>query len=213
MTKETPKRGRPKRGANANQDTKELLIRSGLELLTEKGFIGTGLDEALKRVGVPKGSFYYYFKNKEAYGLAVLASYHSYFANKLDRHLSNSELQPLERIVSFMEDAKAGMNKFNFSRGCLVGNLGQEVNLLPDSYRSEITSIFANWESRIEQCLRDAVTHQQISENSDCARLAKIFWSGWEGAVARAKLELSAQPLEDYVGFFISSIAITKPSP
>jgi len=211
MTNETPRRGRPKGSSNFKQDTRERLIRSGLELLTEKGFIGTGLDEALKRAGVPKGSFYHYFKSKEAYGLAVLASYHSYFAKKLDHHLCNTELLPLDRIISFMEAAKAGMAKFNFSRGCLVGNLGQEVNLLPDSYRSEITSIFANWEGRIAMCLREATAQKQIADTHDCDWLAKVFWSGWEGAVARAKLECSAQPLEDYVHFYISSIAVSSP--
>lgn len=51
-------------------DTRELLLRAGLEVLTEKGFAATGIDEILGRVGVPKGSFYHY-DSKEAFGLQL----------------------------------------------------------------------------------------------------------------------------------------------
>ncbi|MFT6342108.1 MAG: TetR/AcrR family transcriptional repressor of nem operon, partial [Glaciecola sp.] len=54
-----PRRGRPSKPP-LNTDTKALLIRSGLEHLTEYGFTASGIDAVLKRAGVPKGSFYYY---------------------------------------------------------------------------------------------------------------------------------------------------------
>lgn len=43
--------------------------------LTEKGFSATGLDEILKAVGVPKGSFYHYFDSKEAFGAELIDRY------------------------------------------------------------------------------------------------------------------------------------------
>ena len=82
MTK--PRRGRPPKNTRDNSDTKAELIRSGLEQLTENGFASSGIDPILKKVGVPKGSFYHYFASKEAFGLAVIESYANYFAKKLD---------------------------------------------------------------------------------------------------------------------------------
>ena len=104
-----PRRGRPPKNAQANRDTRAELIRSGLELLTTSGFASSGLDSILKNVGVPKGSFYFYFKSKEAFGLAVLESYAKYFANKLQVSLQNEDVSPLTRIECFVADAKLGM--------------------------------------------------------------------------------------------------------
>ena len=41
------------------------LLQTGLRLFGENGFNGTGIKEIVDEVGVPKGSFYNYFKSKE----------------------------------------------------------------------------------------------------------------------------------------------------
>jgi len=124
-----PRRGRPPKVSRENHDTKADLIRSGLEQLTENGFASSGVDQILKKVGVPKGSFYYYFASKEAFGQAVIENYAYYFANKLDVFLLDESYSPLTRISNFAEDAKRGMTRHQFKRGCLVSNLGQKIRV------------------------------------------------------------------------------------
>ena len=133
-----PRRGRPPKIIRENNDTKAELIRSGLEQLTEYGFASSGIDQILKRVNVPKGSFYHYFASKEAFGQAVIESYANYFARKLDVCLLDESYSPLARLHNFVEGAKVGMARHQFKRGCLVGNLGQEVDLLPESFRQQL---------------------------------------------------------------------------
>ncbi|WP_163009315.1 TetR/AcrR family transcriptional regulator, partial [Pseudomonas viridiflava] len=53
--------GRPPKVDRDNLETRETLLRRGLEVLTEQGFSATGIDYILKEIGVPKGSFYHYF--------------------------------------------------------------------------------------------------------------------------------------------------------
>lgn len=50
-------RGRPPKSSRQFSDTRAELIKSGLELLTENGFISSGIDTIVKNVSVPKGSF------------------------------------------------------------------------------------------------------------------------------------------------------------
>ena len=107
-------------------DTRNALVWCGTELLTERGFQITGIDEVLKRVGVPKGSFYHYFKSKDHFGHAVIDNYEAYYAKKMDRIFGDSSQSPLQRLVNFTANAKNGMVKFDFKRGCLIGNLGQD---------------------------------------------------------------------------------------
>ena len=206
ITKPKARRGRPPNVEREFTDTREALLRSGMEMLTEQGFATTGIDAVLKRINVPKGSFYNYFKNKEAFGQEVLQQYALYFARKLDHCLLNEQVSPIQRISDFVEDAKSGMIKHEFRRGCLVGNLGQEVIVLPDSFRWALESILLDWQERLAACLVLAVQQGQIHPDSDCNELAAYFWIGWEGAVLRAKLVQDVRPLDTFFRGFVAGI-------
>lgn len=189
------RRGRPPSRSDGAADTRLRLVRAGVEVLTEKGFTATGIEEVLSRVGVPKGSFYHYFASKEAFGLAALEGYADYFARKLDRCLRDPGGSPLAGLEGFMADAAAGMARHGYRRGCLVGNLGQEMSALPEAFRARLVAVFEDWEVRVWACLERARGVGEIAPGSDCRRLAGLFWIGWEGAVLRARLERSAGPL------------------
>jgi len=201
-----PRRGRPPKVSRENQDTKAELIRSGLEQLTERGFTSSGVDKILKKVGVPKGSFYHYFASKEAFGKAVIEQYANYFANKLNACLLDESYLPLARINNFVNDAKMGMIRHQFKRGCLVGNLGQEIELLPESFRQPLIEILLCWQHCIANCLKAAKMQGDISNTANCEQLAEYFWIGWEGAVSRAKLVQDTKPLDNYFNHFIAAL-------
>lgn len=200
------RRGRPPKVSRDNRDTKAELIRSGLEQLTENGFASSGIDHILKKVGVPKGSFYHYFASKEAFGLAVIDSYATYFAKKLDVCLLDESIPPLTRLGNYVESAKVGMARFEFRRGCLVGNLGQEVDLLPESFRPILIEIFLSWQLRVANCFKVAQASGDLSITADCDLLAECFWVGWEGAVSRARLVQNSSPLDNYYNHFIAGL-------
>lgn len=188
-------------------DTRAALIRSGLELMTTYGYISSNIESILKKVGVPKGSFYYYFKSKEDFGRAIIANYDSFFAHKLDKHLTNeSIISPLDRIVAFYQDAKLSMAKYDFNRGCLIGELMQEESLLPEGYNAILEQILKNWQNKIALCLEKSQKIAEIEKNVNCAELALFFWLGWEGAVTRAKLIKKAEPLDVFIKHFLSGL-------
>ena len=186
--------------------TRDVLIRCGMELLTEQGFAATGLDAVLKRATVPKGSFYHYFQSKTDFGEEVMKAYDAYFVRKLDRALLNESRAPLDRIADFVADAKAGMARHRYTRGCLVGNLSQELEALPADYRKSLDAIISGWEARIATCLRLARKQGAIARTADCNALAQFFWIGWEGAVMRARLVRGPGPLETFLNGFIRGL-------
>lgn len=200
------KRGRPPKVDGDYRETREALRRAGVAALTEKGFSATGIDEILKSVGVPKGSFYHFFASKEAFGAELIALYAEYFARKLDQFFLDESLSPLNRIDAFCRDAERGMKRFGFRRGCLVGNLGQEMGALPEAFRTQLTNVLLDWQARIARCLEAARAKGEIPKHTDCARWAAYFWIGWEGAVLRAKLERQGEPLRVFADLFQASL-------
>lgn len=205
MNKDTnlPKRGRPAKSGRDSNQTKQLLIQSGVEYFTEFGFAASGIDLILKKVSVPKGSFYHYFSSKEAFGLAVIEEYSRYFAKKLDIHLLNENNKPLIRIANFAIDAKEGMTRYNFKRGCLIGNLEQEVTQLPESHRLQLLATFDDWQRKMAVCLQLAQQENAIATSLDCNALASFFWVGWEGAIAKSKLTQNLAPIDGFIDTFL----------
>jgi len=206
MTTSTPqpRRGRPPKVDRDNRETREALLHCGMSLLTEQGFLVTGIDTLLKQVGVPKGSFYHYFDSKEAFGRAVLERYAGYFAAKLDRSLLDASRPPLARLEHFVAEARAGMARHGYRRGCLVGNLGQEVTQLPEGFREQLEAVLCSWQARLAACLRAAQADGSLAPAVDCDELAAFFWIGWEGAVLRARLVRSDAPLQNFIRGFLA---------
>ncbi len=196
------KRGRPPSSGTSHSLTKKRLIDCATAIFTEKGFSRTGIDEILKQVNVPKGSFYHYFKSKEDFGATVIDNYANYFSEKLDRFFNDKKLTPLARLNAFIENAKLGMEKYHYARGCLVGNLGQELSQLDDPFRHQIESVFLNWEKQLSQLFKHAQRVGEIDDDIDCDDLALYFWIGWEGAVLRAKLVKNKKPLQTFQEHF-----------
>jgi TetR/AcrR family transcriptional repressor of nem operon len=203
------RRGRPPRSLAASQPTREELLRAGVEILTQKGYTATGIDEILRHAGVPKGSFYHYFSSKQAFGHAIIDAYHQYFLRKLQQHLEDPLVPPLQRIKNFIEDARQGMARHRFTRGCLIGNLGQEMSALPDEFRGQLQQVLGAWEQCLEHCLLEAARQRQIADCNNSKELSRAFWTGWEGAVLRARLEQNNQPLDDFSRLFFA--ALTPP--
>lgn len=196
-----PRRGRPRGAPDASQARRNL-IRAGLEHLTAKGYSSVGVDEILKAAKVPKGSFYHHFRNKADFGLALIAAYDTYFAGLLDQAFLDEDRAPLERLRLFTEMAEEGMARHGFRRGCLVGNLGQEMGALPDDFRSALVGVLERWQQRTAQLFREAQACGDLSAVHDPDVLAEAFWIGWEGAILRAKLELRPDPLRNFTKTF-----------
>lgn len=186
--------------------TRAVLIRCGMEMLTEQGFVATGLDAILKRAMVPKGSFYHYFESKVEFGREIMKAYDAYFVKKLDRWLLDDGRKPMDRITDFVADAKAGMARHRYTRGCLVGNLSQELGALPTMYRIELNQILLGWQERMRLCLEEARLMGSISRKANTAALAEFFWIGWEGAVMRARLTKNADPIDTFIEGFMAGL-------
>ncbi|MCV2881881.1 TetR/AcrR family transcriptional regulator [Actibacterium sp. XHP0104] len=196
-------RGRPPKDEAQHRATMERLVNAGLAVLTEKGFSAVGIDEILRLAEVPKGSFYHYFDSKTAFGSELIDRYSEYFVIMLTRWFTDDSLTPLNRMRAFVAEAMHGMARYQYRRGCLVGNLGQEMGTLPEVLRGQLTGVFDTWQALTADCLRAAQDTGEIAPHHDCDRLAALFWIGWEGAVLRAKLERQPEPLEIFAeGFF-----------
>lgn len=188
------------------KDTQGEIIRIGTEMIAKQGYNATGIDAVLKEAGVPKGSFYHYFKSKEEFGLAVIDHFAARFEQRLELALNEEAIAPLDRIRGILESGLARLAQNQCTKGCLIGNLGQEMADLNERFRARLEEIFGMWRERFAACLAEAQERGELSGAIDPAVTAGFILSGWEGAILRTKVMKSPQPMRDFVDVLFSVV-------
>jgi len=191
----------------ARAETRNRLLRTGAEILCEQSFASMGIEFVLKRAGLSKGSFYHFFASKELFGLEVIQHYAEFFNRKLDRTLQPDGTSALLRLRRYTEDGMEGMARFDFKRGCLIGNLMQELAATHPAFRQALTEVLLGWEDRITACLKQAIAEGDIPPSINVRPYAEFFWTGWEGALMQAKRHQTVEPLAQFVQVFFMALS------
>ncbi|QOX77515.1 TetR family transcriptional regulator C-terminal domain-containing protein [Trichlorobacter lovleyi] len=186
------------------KDTRSDIIKIGTELISRQGYNATGIEMVLKEAGVPKGSFYHYFKSKEEFGLAVMDVFADYYSQRMTALLQDTTMPPLGRIRTLLEGSLERFSRNQCSKGCLIGNLGQEMADQNERFRARLDEIFADWKQLFAACLQEAQQSGSLRADCECELMASFILSGWEGAILRAKVMKSPQPLQDFIQILFS---------
>jgi TetR/AcrR family transcriptional repressor of nem operon len=179
----------------AREETRQLILNTGAKLVHAKGFVNTGLQEILAAASVPKGSFYFYFKSKEDFGRALVDHYLTFISAMFDKYLKDASRTPLERIQRFFDDSCKFYAGINFSSGCPIGNLSQEMSDISEPLREKLKEAYSKMKSTLQACVAEAQEQGEINRSLDAANLATFVLNGWEGALIDMKMSKSADPL------------------
>lgn len=177
------------------------ILEIGTELISKKGFNNVGLQEILATANIPKGSFYYYFKSKEDFGLQIIKHYSAQSILLLDSYLKDNEKTPKERFLSFFKGMKQVYEQKSFSEGCLLGNCSLELADLKSSYALGISKELNNWQNKFEQCILEGQEDGSIKNEAPASKLAAYLLNNWEGALLRMKTSKSAEAIDIFIDF------------
>jgi len=190
----------------SKENTREILLEAGKKSFLEKGYNNSGIETILHAAGVPKGSFYYYFRNKEDFGLKVLDQFALCYDQHLDRTLGDNSVPPLNRLRNYFESVFGKLESDQCRKGCLVGNLSQEMADQSEAFRARLEEIFESWVDRYAKCLQEAQQVGQIGSDLDVRELAEFWLNSWQGAVLRAKTMRSTAPLRTFLGVMFGNV-------
>jgi len=189
---------------SSESSTRERLIAAGLPLLLERGYNGLGLQALLSAIGVPKGSFYHHFRDKEDFAIQVIDAYMREVHAGLNACLDDSPVKPLDRVRRFFVTTQQAYRQQGYM-GCLLGGLGQELSGVSDVFRRKIEECFTEIATRLAVCLEEARERGDLPAASDPQRLASLLVDCWEGAALRSRLQRDDAPLEAMLEFYFQS--------
>lgn len=176
--------------------TKQKILNVGAGLVRRKGFNHTGIQEILDEAKVPKGSFYFYFESKESFGLELIEVYVDFFKSKMEEVLTDKNISGLKRIRLFLNNFNELFISENYTGGCPLGNLAQEMGDLNERFSKKVSQAFVMMESYIQNCLKDAIKSNELTKKINVAEMAQFILNSWEGAVIRMKVEKSVEPIK-----------------
>jgi TetR/AcrR family transcriptional repressor of nem operon len=174
---------------------RENIVEAALVEFHQRGFTACSVEDITKAAGVPKGSFYNHFKSKEVLGAEVVDRYTTGSGWRAEYGPDVTPLEQLRARFSAMKDTQV---EYGFSRGCLIGNMGSELADHSAVIRAQVDTSLEGWSDSIADSIRDAQACGELADGRDADRLSRFVLNAWEGALLRAKVVKSAEPLDDF---------------
>lgn len=180
------------------KNARQNILEAAAPLIHSQGFHRTGLKEILDAAGVPKGSFYFYFKSKEDFGLALIDHYADSMGALAASILAEDGSPALERLSRFFTVLCGRMAERGCANGCPIGNLAQEVSDLSPGMRARLSQVMEGFTRRVESVLASAAEAGELPGGLDPARTAGFVVDAWEGAILRSKADKDPAPLDRF---------------
>ena len=166
-------------------DTRQHLLDTGYRIMAVKGFSGVGLNEILQTAGVPKGSFYHYFKSKEQFGQALLEDYFRVYLADMDQRFSAPGLNARERLMSYWQKWLDNACPPCDEQRCLVVKLSAEVADLSESMRITLRDGSDGIIERLVGCLGQGRDDGSLAP-CDARHMASALYQLWREPAEQA---------------------------
>lgn len=178
------------------QDTREHLLSTGEAIMRSRGFSAVGLAEILTEAGVPKGSFYHYFKSKEAFGTDMLKRYFEGYDADLKALFERPVGTGRSRLMDCFRRWAARHEGNACQQGCFAVKLSGEVSDLSEPMRIALADGMVRISRRLADAVRAGQADGSLAASLDPAACAEALYSLWIGADLMAKAQRSALPLQ-----------------
>jgi len=199
--------------AMEEQTTKERILGAAEEIMLERSFHSVGLKQILDAAKVPKGSFYHYFSSKEQFGVEMLKDYIAEATASKRQVLISKDIEsnPVKRLFNMLDGGVGSIQSVPGKFPCLALKLASEVADLSEPMREELAKGFEEWITLIKEVLEEAKAKSILAENLDSAKEAQLIHDAMTGAIHRAVINRSADPVcnvVEHIKARISSIRI-----
>lgn len=166
------------------------LISAGMHLFHKYGYQGVSISQLCDYASVRSGTFFYFFKSKEAYAKVVLDETWKDFNQFLLEKLEEKEKSPLLRLFDFLTATyyyiKSQPSVYDTVVGCPFGNLLLEISPDEEILYNRLVQAIKDATFVVEQTLREAIKRGEIEE-PDPQETAQMIIAAIEGSWLLAK--------------------------
>ena len=187
--------------------TRKKILMAAVGLFHEFGYNATSVQDIVKSAKVPKGSFYNYFKSKEELAIAASDVFYSVVLGLLDVENTSS---PVGRLRKFFRLTLKEMQRYNYVRGCLVGNFASEITSATPALKQRIAEHLDEATRRVSVLITQAQETGEIDSSLPTKDLSRFILNSLYGAIFRSKTDGSKQPMKLLQQFALDPFVIKK---
>ncbi|UOU97515.1 TetR/AcrR family transcriptional regulator [Chryseobacterium daecheongense] len=174
-----------------SEATRLTILQKAFELIYEKGYQTTSVDEIIATTQVTKGAFYYHFKTKDEMGLAIINELlKPNFKNTFIDPLQN-ESNPLDNIYQLMYEILMKNELLKVEYGCPASNFTQEMAPWNIDFTKALNNLSGQWENAMIDSIEKGKQNGLIKKDIDAKGIAVFVMSGYWGVRNLGKLENS----------------------
>ena len=184
------------------EGTRDRFLTATANLLQERGYRGTSLNDILAASGAPRGSLYYYFPGgKEELAREATEREVRKISDFLAAAFRESD-GPVAAVRAYVEGARDHTRAGGFLLGCPVASLVLESPEASSSIRAICEEALDDWHALI----RDGIAASGIpAERADS--LATLILTSVEGALIVARSRRDSEPLDTLAEELAAAVA------
>ncbi len=180
--------------ATKGEITRARLVRDAIELINQKGFDRTTINDIIQFTGVKKGNLYFHFSSKHTLGMAILDEIKSETAKFIAEGLKGAT--PLKKIDNYLNAVFLKHQKMKFIGGCLVGNTALEMGDSDPEFAAVITTIFSDWKRALAQIISQAQLAGELAVELNPEIMANHIIAVIEGGIMLSKVSKNGSNLK-----------------
>ena len=191
----------------ARPSVKQQIIDAGLSELHAHGYAACSVEDITKAAGVPKGSFYNHFASKENFAIEAVRRYFeiSGWPTSFD------SASAVGRLRAGFTALYEGARNRAYSKGCMWGNLANEVADHSAAIRGELAEGLDAWSAIVTELVARAQSTGEISPVGDPAQLGRFIVNAWDGALMRSRVVRTGLPIDDFFELVFGSL-LSRPA-
>jgi AcrR family transcriptional regulator len=181
------------RTARGNQTRRDILAAAA-DLFHKQGVVATSPDQVIEASGTGKGQFYHYFRNKEGLVHEVLHSYLEAIRNGSSP--INYEIGSWDDLERWFIAHLNLQKRFEMTRGCPFGTIGNEVADGDELIRQDLSLIFEVVKSKIASFFIKEKASGRLIADAREDELADFCVAMIQGAMLLGKVKRNSQLVE-----------------
>lgn len=175
-------------------ETRLRILRTAADLFHKQGARLTSPDEIIEASRTGKGQFYYYFGSKEGLVHEVLQMYLEEI--KTGTSVVNYEIDSWKDLEKWFAAQVELQKRYDMTRGCPFGTLGNEVTTDDELVRQDLSLIFEVMKNKLAAFFVKEEAKGRLVKRANPASLADFCIGTMQGAMLMGKINRSSRTVE-----------------
>lgn len=173
--------------AARGEATKERILAAAEQLVFERGYAGTSLDEIIDKVGLTKGAFFYHFKSKADLARGILERFsrqeQQLFEQWSERAsaLADDPLQDVLLFFKFFEEFVDGID--DPLPGCMFASYAYQSGEFSEAMNAQVHQELTEWGELFERKFEKLIAWRKPRMPATAGELTEAAMCVIEGAL------------------------------